>query len=200
MAMRFACSTLILLVDGCVSAHITSPRPSFAAASQISPRKYVAARAPTPVLSLEVDEKLVAADVTLIFAFCFSRTLSNILTSPDFPGWLAPIEVNPLRLETTLFFAGQWALAWFVSGLLNDTFAPGVDDESTRRIGVDGALRCFGFAAALIVASSLAVQSVSGEPPPLALQLTIDNGFGALGIAIALVAWRGVLGDLPRYW
>ena len=91
-----------------------------------------------PVLNMyEVDEKLVAADVTLFFAFCFSRALSNVLTSPDFPGWLAPIEADPVRLETTLFFAGQWH-GITASNLHADH---GSSSDVARRIALDQGAR-----------------------------------------------------------
>ena len=48
-------------------------------------------------------------------------------------------------------------------------------------------------------AAALAVSTLPELPSP-ALELTIDNFFGSLGVAIVLVAWRGVVGDMPRYW
>ena len=151
---------------------------------------------------LEIDAKLVAADTTLVFAYAFARTLSVVLLEPEFPGWLSPIKSDPARLSTTLGFAGQWALAWFISGLVLDTFAPGVDEESMNRVGPDGALKCFSLTAALVLAASLAIGLVTpaGELPPTSLQLNLDNAAGGLGIGLSLVAWRGVIGDLTRFW
>ena len=156
---------------------------------------------PLAALGEGVDSKLVAADVTLVFAFCFARTLSVILLSPDFPGWLAPIQADPIRLSTTLYTAGSWALAWCVAGLFTDAFAPGVDEESTRRVGPSGALKSFALAFALQLGAALLVASAAApEPPPPALELSVDNAAAGLGIGIALAAWRGVVADYTRFW
>ena len=95
-------------------------------------------RSPTVRLS-EVNTKLLAADATLVFAYSFARTLANVLIAPDFPGWLAPVTADPLRLSTTVGFAGSWALAWACSGLLLGAFSASLDEESTRRVGARGA-------------------------------------------------------------
>jgi hypothetical protein len=147
-----------------------------------------------------VDERLVAADVTLIFAFGFARTLSVVLLSPDFPGWLAPIETDVGRLSTTLNFAGEWSLAWFAAGLACDTFAPGIDEESMRRVGPVGAGRCFLLAATGLLAVALFADIATPGLPPPALQITVENVAASLGIGLALVAWRELVASLTDPW
>ena len=151
----------------------------------------------------EIDAKLLAADATLIFAFSFSRTLSNVLSSPDFPGWFAPIQADPQRLSTTMYFAGEWAVAWIAAGLVCGAFAPGVDEESMRRVGPRGALTTYVFAGALLGGTAFAVtescaQNLGLVPPPL--QITTENAFASLGIGLCLVAWREVVAPYTRYW
>ena len=155
----------------------------------------------------EVDVKLVAADATLIFAFSFARTLSTILVSPDFgtaaePGWLAPIrtpldpDFNFERASATLYFAGEWAVCWIAAGVLLATFASGSAD-STRRCGPEGALRTAGLSTAFLAALALAGSAIFAPGlPPAALQLSVDNVAGSLGIGITLVAWRKLLLEL----
>ena len=69
-------------------------------------------------------------------------------------------------------------------------------------VGPDGALKCFSLTATLVLAASLAIGLVTpaGELPPTSLQLNLDNAAGGLGIGLSLVAWRGVIGDLTRFW
>ena len=190
---------LLLVQSSCCGAFLvqTAPRAAFSRTPACRARPAIAQLGE----NRDIDQKLVAADTTLIFAFSFARTLSVILTSPEFPGWLAPIRTDPVRFSTTLSFAGSWALAWFLSGLLLDAFAPGVDDESMRRVGPVGALRCFAAAAALIGGAAVVAALVCApELPPAWLQLSLDNAAGALGVGLALVAWREVVAPYTRYW
>jgi hypothetical protein len=151
------------------------------------------ARAPDPADD-PVDAKLLAADVTLIFAFSFARTLSNILISPTFEGWLAPIRADPQRLATTLTFAASLSLTWVAIGVAFGNFSPGVDVESTRRVGPAATAR--GFAAVAAAWFALASCVAAGGVNAPALALTPANLQALVGVGILLVAWRSVVADI----
>lgn len=150
---------------------------------------------PTMIVEPGVDNKLLAADTTLIYACSFARTLSNILLDPSFPGWLAPIRSDPDTLWATLNLAGLWATLWILAGVALQAFSPGVDAESTQAVGPAGALRTFAAAGLcwLIVSGTLtAVSEVAFTP----LQLTASNIEAAAGFGIVLIAWRSLLADI----
>ena len=167
----------------------------------LSRRQDAHGRCFSPVAKLEIDLKLAAADSTLIFAFSFARTLSEVLMSPEFPGWLAPITADPLRLSTTMNFAGGWAAAWAVACLYLDTFAAGVDDDSMRRIGPLGAVKSFALAVTLLGGAAFTAQELCSPAlaPPF-LRLTLENVSASLGIGLALIAWRELVAPYTRYW
>ena len=177
----------------------SAPRP---AVHHPGPRAILAAqRHPSPQLVANgIDEKLVAADVTLIFAFAFARTLGQILTSPTFPGWLAPITADPVRLGTTIQFASLWTLFWVLAATVADAFDPGVDQEARRNIGPASAGRAFALAAALYATAAGGVSATFGpDLLPPALQLDLNNMEGGLGLGLSLAAWRAVLQEtIPR--
>ena len=144
----------------------------------------------------DVDTKLVAADVTLIFAYSFARTLFTILASPDFEGWLAPVRSDPVRLEATVGFASSWAVAWLACGLALGSFARGVDDASTARVGTRGALNCFAAAAICWFALALGLPSeVEPVSRALGVVFSADSATAAVGLGGCLVLWRRVLAD-----
>ena len=80
-------------------------------------------------MSTTTDAAVCADSETRVRCVCLSfwRTLSNILTSPDFPGWLAPIRTDADRLSTTLEFAEQWAIALSVAHSLAQYSAVSVE-------------------------------------------------------------------------
>ena len=138
-----------------------------------------------------IDLKLFAADCTLVFAFTFARTLSTILTSADFPGWLAPITADPVRLSTTMQFASFWSAFWVVAAVVFDAFDPNISDEARSNVGPVNAAASFVLAAALYVLAALSSEALLGpEMQPSALALCLDNAVGALGLGLSLIAWR----------
>ena len=151
---------------------------------------------------LSIDSKLLVADTTLVFAFSFARTLANILVSPDFEGWLAPVNADPVKLAATVGFAGAWSAAWCIAGVLLNTFDPGVSEESIRRVGPRGATSCFALAFAFWCIPSL-VAIATGDamtvPLPQELCLSVENVEAALGIGIGLIAWRALLADVASF-
>lgn len=159
-----------------------------------------AERHPAPQLCAPrgLDEKLVAADVTLIFAFSFARTLGTILTSPTFPGWLAPITADPVRLGTTIQFASLWTVFWVLASTFTGAFDPGIDAQARSNVGPVSAGKTFALATALYAAACTGVSIFSEFQPP-ALQLDLNNVEGALGLGLSLAAWRAVLQEtIPR--
>jgi hypothetical protein len=151
-------------------------------------------RAASPRLqNSPISTKLLAADVTLIFAFSFSRTLTKVLLDPAFPGWLAPIRADSVRLSDTLNFASSWAVAWILAALTTGAFAMGAGDA--ERVGTRGALVTFSAAAVLWFGIALVQGSLASETPlPLpALSVSIDTGEAALGIAASMMTWRWAL-------
>ena len=64
-------------------------------------------------------------------------------------------------------------------------------------------LICFALAAAMLgvaltVATFGAPDAAAAAAAPL--RLTVDDAVESLGVGIALVAWRSVVADLPRFW
>ena len=116
----------------------------------------------------------------------------EILLSPDFPGWLAPVTADPVRLSTTVGFAGSWALAWVSAGLVLGAFGTGPGDEG--RVGPRGAAAAFATAAAGWTAVAAAAALLLPDAPP-ALALSASNGEAALGIGVVLLAWRQLYAD-----
>ena len=146
-----------------------------------------------------IDVKLLAADATLVSAFTFARTLGTILMSPSFPGWLAPITADPVRLSTTVQFASVWTVFWVLAAAAFDAFDPGVSDQARGNIGPANAAVAFGGAAMLYVITAAVLSGVAPELQPIALRLNLENAVGGLGLGLSLFAWRAVLQEsLPR--
>lgn len=64
--------------------------------------------------------ELLVGDVLLLIVFCLYKQILAIATSPAFPGWLAPLHFNPVRIEELLGFmvtvAGTWVACSSVLG------------------------------------------------------------------------------------
>ena len=141
-----------------------------------------------------VDTKLLAADTTLIFAYSFARTLCNVLLAPDFPGWLAPIQADPIRLSNTFNFASSWAIAWISAALLTGAFGTGINDM--QRVGLRGAAITVSIAAAIWFSAAFIQDALVGNEGALlipALSCSLETGQAALGIAASLLVWRTTL-------
>ena len=154
----------------------------------------------------DFDARLLAADSTLIFAFALTRTLSAILLSPTFEGWLAPIAYDQQRLANTFAFASTWLCLWVLSGLLFNCFSPGVDDTSATAVGPTGASKAFALAFVVWIALAAALREaltssfapLDFAPPPELVPgpfvLAAYNVEGAIAVGLLLIAWRSVVG------
>ena len=196
-----------ILFASAAAAGFAPPPPSLAPLTLTQRTRPVVAKL-APDEGAPIDTKLLAADVTLIFAFSFARTLCNILISPDFPGWAAelqePLSADPERLAATINFSGIWASAWSASALALGAFTADLDEASVRRVGAVGAAQSFAVAAGGLGTAAIAWPAVLGDvaPPPPALLLSTDNALGALGLGAGLVAWRSLLAEAstPPRW
>ena len=128
---------------------------------------------------------LLATDVTLIFAFACARTLSQILLSPSFPGWSAPVAVEPGRLAATFGFAGACSVLWCAAGLVTRGYSiPANAYADAASTTMARTVACFvGFYTLL---------GAVGFP---ATPLSIDQVGAAVGLALGLAAWRWSYAD-----
>ncbi|KAL1504360.1 hypothetical protein AB1Y20_010766 [Prymnesium parvum] len=130
---------------------------------------------------------LLAADVAIIFVFAIARTLAQLLASPDFAGWLAPVEVDAPRLAATLGFAGACGAVWAGAGLATGAYTVGANRDARR------ATRTAVRSAAAFLGICLLTGAAGGAP---FAPLSIDRVGALLGLAAALVAWRWSYGDM----
>ena len=131
---------------------------------------------------------LVVADVTLTLAFTFSRTLAQILSSPSFAGWLAPVSLEPGRFEATMAFAGECSLLWVAAGFLVRGYA-----LSSNANGAEAA-RTAGLTSAGFICGFLLLGLAGVQP------LSIDQVGAACGLALGLSAWRWSYGSAENWW
>lgn len=88
------------------------------------------------------------------------RQIAAIVTSPTFPGWLAPLNFNPLRFVEFADFASMLVAAWVVAATLTGGYS-----GAAVGTGVPAALRavCRAWLVAMpICAAQLVLVTVSG--------------------------------------
>lgn len=129
---------------------------------------------------------LVIADVAIIFVFILARALSNILSSPDFPGWLAPIQVNTDGLSANLGLANACAALWVGASALVGGYTVAVNGDGKRAlVAATKAAGAFLILCFLIGGANL---------PPFA-PLSVQQGSAICVLAAALIAWRWSYGS-----
>ncbi|KAL3909288.1 MAG: hypothetical protein SGPRY_009481, partial [Prymnesium sp.] len=133
-----------------------------------------------PLFALELPG-LLAADLAIILTFALSRTLSLILSSPDFPGWLTPVQLDEGRLASTLGFAYFCSFIWAAVGLAarGYTIAANLDARSATRTAL---LNAAGFVSLCWLVGAAGI-------PPFA-PLSADVIGAVIGLAVGLIAWR----------
>mmetsp|Transcript_5153 Transcript_5153/g.9957 ORF Transcript_5153/g.9957 Transcript_5153/m.9957 type:complete len:221 (-) Transcript_5153:697-1359(-) len=165
------------------------------------------------------DQLLLSFDVTIIFAFAFARALGNVLLSPTFEGWLAPVAIDPMHMSETLGFAGGCALFWVLGGLLAGGFsyASTADEQSTvgstlrtwlvaaglymlPACALAAAHACIGAACADAALGDAALDAAWGAPVRLGLPLSADVLQGVVGLGLSLVAGRLCYVSYMRPW
>lgn len=157
------------------------------------------------------EPQLAALDVSIIFSFSFSRALGSVLLSPDFEGWLAPINVEPIRFSETFAFAGYGSLLWVLGAALVDGYSayalesPQSAMSTAARSWLAAAflytLMTFALALGLDTCAGwfCADAALWGErelfgPPDTGTML------GAFGLGLALLAWRVTFADFRDPW
>jgi hypothetical protein len=149
--------------------------------------------------------------VSIIFSFAFARALGSVLLSPDFQGWLAPIDVEPIRFSETIAFAGWASLLWVLGATLVDGYSAYALESPQSAVST--AARSWLAAACLYTVMTFALalgfhtcagwfcadaalwgQSELFGPP--------DNGtlLGTFGLGLALLAWRVTFADFRDPW
>ena len=147
--------------------------------------------------SLELPA-LLATEVSIIFAYAFSRTLATILLSPDFPGWLAPVQTEPGRLMGTLTFAGVCSLLWVSNGILLRAFC--VDENRSATVAAKAAATtwaasCCSFALGNTALGSLCVELLCSDALT-APSLQLEDLEAIFGLGLGLTAWRYSYGSM----
>lgn len=157
------------------------------------------------------EPQLAALDVSIIFSFAFARALSSVLLSPDFAGWLAPINVEPIRFSETLAFAGYASLLWVLGATLVGGYSTYALESPQSAVSMAArswlAAACLYTLMTFVLAlgfdtcagwfcadAALWGQREMFGPP--------DTGtlLGAFGLGLALIAWRGTFADFRDPW
>lgn len=74
--------------------------------------------------SARIDNlELLIGDCLGLVCFATYKQLISIVTSPAFPGWLAPLHFNPLRFEEFFSFVVTLTGSWVCSGVLLGAYA-----------------------------------------------------------------------------
>ena len=150
--------------------------------------------------------RLLAAEVTLIFAYSFARTLVAIVSSPDFAaagGWLAPVvPAEPVRFGQTLLFAGTASSLWVVAGLWLGAFtlAENATPDQAVRVAARVSLVCGCAYVAIAAAGSVALGGALCDGLPLCARqgdpaLSPDDCASLLGLSVGLGLWRRTYAD-----
>ena len=71
-----------------------------------------------------VNQELVASDAVALVVTCTYRQILHIVSSPDFPGWLAPLVFSPMHILDFLSYLLTITGSWIISGLLLGLYNP----------------------------------------------------------------------------
>lgn len=62
--------------------------------------------------------ELLVGDCVSLLSFCLYKQIAALIMMPTFPGWTAPLQFNPLRLEEFASFSLTLIGTWVASSLL----------------------------------------------------------------------------------
>lgn len=114
-----------MLVGSSLSRLCLAPRPARAlqrhgAAGAFSSRAQASKGDTGPRLD---NLELLIGDVLCLVSFATYKQIGAIALSPDFPGWLAPLHLNPVRLAEFLSFSSTLTLTWVGCALILGGYA-----------------------------------------------------------------------------
>eukprot|EP01026_Neomeris_dumetosa_P043301 TRINITY_DN3622_c0_g1_i5.p3 TRINITY_DN3622_c0_g1~~TRINITY_DN3622_c0_g1_i5.p3 ORF type:complete len:258 (-),score=30.13 TRINITY_DN3622_c0_g1_i5:200-973(-) len=64
------------------------------------------------------NRELLIGDMISMATFCMYKQISSIVMLPNFPGWLAPLQFNPMRLVEFACFLSTMCATWAASTVL----------------------------------------------------------------------------------
>lgn len=66
------------------------------------------------------NRELMVGDTVALVTFCFYKQISALVLAPGFPGWLAPLKFNPVRLaefaSLVICLTGTWIASGYLFG------------------------------------------------------------------------------------
>lgn len=144
------------------------------------------------------NSELMVGDIVALVSFSLYKQIASIVTSPSFPGWLAPLSFNPDRWYEFVSFTCTLSASWLLAAALTG----GLSYESSR--DVPSALRAASWAwlvsmpvaaAQLVLVTALESRALVGtEDFATALPLTaqgpgepVATAAGVLGV---MCIWR----------
>lgn len=146
------------------------------------------------------DAELLAGDVTVLWLFALTQKIASVAVSSTFPGWLAPVSVQPASLAgfigESAWLIATWTVVSALSGAYRLRATGAASEEGEMRAAVAGAAAAW-IAWCLPAAAGLAwFQTSTGLRPSFPVGVTLGT---ALGVMISWRAYVKVIG-LMGWW
>ena len=139
------------------------PRPTPAHLAVVPARRPILP--PPRAFPPEIDDaELLAGDVTVLWLFALTQKIASVTVSSTFPGWLAPVSVQPASLAgfigESAWLIATWTFVSALSGAYQLRATGAASEEGEMRAAVTGAAAawvawCLPAAAGLGVVSNL---------------------------------------------
>ena len=99
---------------------------------------------PAPRVPPEIDDaELLAGDVTVLWLFALTQKIASVAVSSTFPGWLAPVSVQPASLAgfigESAWLIATWTVVSALSGAYRLRATGAASEEGEMRAAVAGA-------------------------------------------------------------
>ena len=175
------------------------PRPTPAHLAVVPARRPILP--PPRAFPPEIDDaELLAGDVTVLWLFALTQKIASVTVSSTFPGWLAPVSVQPASLAgfigESAWLIATWTFVSALSGAYQLRATGAASEEGEMRAAVTGAAAAW-VAWCLPAAAGLAwFQTSTGLRPSFPVGVTLGT---ALGVMISWRAYVKVIG-LMGWW
>ncbi|PNW74747.1 hypothetical protein CHLRE_12g511800v5 [Chlamydomonas reinhardtii] len=146
------------------------------------------------------NRELLVGDVVAIINFCLYKQIAAIITSPDFPGWLAPLDFSPTRFSEFVALTVTLVGTWVAAGLMVGAYrtAATSDLPAALRVASLTWLSAMPVAAAqLVIVTAVESRSLVGDTDwgtalPLAARGVGEPFVTATGMLALMILWRCV--------
>ena len=175
------------------------PRPTPAHLAVVPARRPILP--PPRAFPPEIDDaELLAGDVTVLWLFALTQKIASVAVSSTFPGWLAPVSVQPASLAgfigESAWLIATWTFVSALSGAYQLRATGAASEEGEMRAAVTGAAAAW-VAWCLPAAAGLSwFQTSTGLRPSFPVGVTLGT---ALGVMISWRAYVKVIG-LMGWW